>query len=165
MTGQRVGRWLVVERGQNTRHGHARWICRCDCGRLKLVAVSSLRSGQSRSCGCLRREVLSAVRATHGHTRGGRETAEFRSWRAMRERCYNPRYRQYRDYGGRGITVCPRWREFAKFLSDMGERPPGLSLDRINNNGPYSPDNCRWATATEQRANRRPSWSAGLAGL
>lgn len=158
MTGQRVGRWLVLERGESDRHGKARWMCRCDCGRSALVAASSLRSGQSRSCGCLRREVVSAARTTHGHTRGGRETAEFRAWRSMLERCYSPRYKQYRDYGGRGITVCARWRaSFQAFLDDMGLKPsPGLSLDRRNNDGPYSPDNCRWATATEQRANRRP---------
>lgn len=157
LTGQRFARLLVMERGENTARGKARWVCRCECGATTLVRASHLRSGQIRSCGCLNRERTRARSTTHGHAPRGRQTAEHRAWGAMLARCYNPCGKDYRDYGGRGITVCPRWREsFQTFLDDMGLKPSAeLSLDRKDNDGPYAPGNCRWATRSEQRRNQR----------
>ena len=157
LTGQRFERLLVLERGENNARGHSRWVCRCDCGRTKLVWATDLRGGRSRSCGCLRVELVRASYTTHGHTWAGGETAEYRAWAHMRDRCYNPRRKDYRHYGGRGITVCPRWREsFQAFFDDMGPKPsPDLTLDRKDNDGNYEPGNVRWATRSQQNSNQR----------
>lgn len=162
MTGQRFGRWLVLERGDNGAGRQARWICRCDCGGIRLVRSTHLKSGSTASCGCLQKERISEKKTTHGHAGRGGETAEYRTWQAMKDRCYNPRHKFFKNYGGRGITVCDRWREnFRAFLADMGRKPrPELSLDRINNEGNYEPGNCRWATRGQQACNRRQRESA-----
>ena len=154
ITGERFGRLVAVE-----RHGTSQptmWLCRCDCGATAMVMSRSLVAGLTRSCWCLRREVVAQLgkrASTHGQT----HTPTWRSWKSMLDRCTYPSNIGWKHYGGRGIKVCDRWRSFVNFLADMGERPPGTTLDRIDNNGNYEKSNCRWATYKEQRANQRPS--------
>lgn len=127
-------------------------LCRCECGKEKEVRKAHMTAGRTLSCGCLRQE-LSIQRAT---THGQFGTPEHSSWAGMLDRCRNPNCRSFARYGARGIRVCDRWLDFANFLADMGKRPgPGYSLDRIDPNGHYEPDNCRWATQTEQARNKR----------
>ena len=146
ITGQRFGRLVVLEpreRGEKKTSQH--WFCQCDCGKTTITRGTDLRLGRTRSCGCLR------LRTTHG----GYSTRAWLSWHMMRQRCQIPSNPDYPNYGGRGITVCDRWDKFENFFADMGERPEGLTLDRINNDGNYEPTNCRWATLSEQRLNQR----------
>lgn len=156
--GERVGRLTVIEAAHLTDQGRF-YRCACDCGGEVTVRGASLVRGNTRSCGCLKRELTAAMgkaRATHGHTVGGKPTPTFNSWRSMRDRCYLRSNGAYAMYGGRGTTVCDRWRDsFENFLADMGERPPGTSLDRIDPFGNYEPGNCQWSTPTEQARNRR----------
>lgn len=155
--GTRYGRLVVTRRADTVGHPQGvRWHCVCDCGTHVTVPGRSLRTGNTQSCGCLQRETVAALLTTHGESRRGAWTPEFQAWAALRRRCLNPRYRGYKDYGGRGITVCDRWESFEAFLQDMGRRPSAdHSVDRINNDGPYSPDNCRWATRSQQQLNKR----------
>lgn len=155
-TGRRYGRLLVIERDRSAgpaSHGkRVRWICRCECGQLLSCAGHELASGDVRSCGCLRRDELRERQRNHGLVRTGAHS----SWAAAKARCYDPKHTAYAAYGGRGIRMCPRWREdFRAFLSDMGERPAGMSIDRVDPNGHYEPSNCRWAPPEVQAANKR----------
>ncbi len=150
---------LTVERDDIGRNRFAQvlWLCRCECGAPTLVIASYVRMGKTKSCGCL--QTSGASRRTHGH-RGDRSRA-YAAWSNMKARCDNPNTTQYADYGGRGITYDPRWGTFENFLEDLGEPQDGFSLDRIDVNQGYSKENCRWATLSEQRRNKRPESRGG----
>lgn len=163
--GARFGRLGVLWESPN-RAQRSRWyFCTCDCGALTEVMGKELRNGHTRSCGCLVRDInarLAAEKFTrHGHSPRGKRSPTYASWHAMINRCHtNPANRQWKNYGGRGISVCNRWRNsFADFLDDMGERPGGTTLDRIDPDGNYEPSNCRWATPTEQARTTRKAKS------
>lgn len=147
LTGKRFGRWRVLEKVDRKGRGCARWICECDCGTVAVVPSGNLTKGLSTGCVCSR-------------TKHGLSTSlvrEYTAWRAMRLRCNNPSHPAYHNYGGRGITVCERWDDFALFAQDMGLCPDGHSLERKDNDKGYEPDNCVWATRVEQGQNRRTS--------
>lgn len=152
LPGERYGRLVVIEFAGFNRFGHRLWRFICDCGNQKIASGSQVRSGHTRSCGCLHSETLRARLTTHGM----KNIPEYKIWKAIRYRCNQPRCKDFAAYGGRGITVCERWQSFENFYADMGSRPSSChSIDRIDNDAGYKPDNCRWATATEQRLNQR----------
>lgn len=152
LIGTRWGRLVVLSVGERTSHVHLN--CVCDCGNTCSPTASSLHLGKTRSCGCLKRDICSAKQKIQATTHGRSNTRTFKSWMSMRQRCYLPTIAAYARYGGRGIRVCERWNSFANFLADMGERPPGTSIERCDNDKGYEPANCRWATSREQSINK-----------
>ena len=158
----KFGRLTVVglaPRRPNTRHTF--WECQCDCGQSVIVDSANVKNRHTQSCGCLRRYKSKTNNLKHGRTR----TTEFNIWVSMRQRCRNKANTAFKDYGGRGITVDPKWDTFEQFFADMGARPSSkLSLDRIDNSGPYSPTNCRWTTQLTQTNNSRKNVIINFSG-
>lgn len=153
LTGRVFGRLTVICLRNEGRLKKTRfWLCRCECGKETVVSKFNLFDGLTKSCGCLHRDELSIISTTHGQSK----TRTYHIWQGMHARCTNPNAQGWKNYGGRGITVCPEWKVFENFLRDMGECPPGKSIDRYpNNDGNYAPGNCRWATNKEQAENKR----------
>lgn len=156
LTGKRFYRLYVIKRVENNKYGNSMWLCQCDCGNQVSVRGDSLTKGNTKSCGCLNREKVIERSKTHGKT----NTKTYMEWAGMKSRCYNPNNKQYSDWGGRGITVCDSWRDsFETFYEYVSKLPhfdeQGYSLNRIDNNGNYEPNNVEWADSVTQANNKR----------
>lgn len=157
LTGQRFGRLQAQWPAGMARLHRPHWLCLCICGTLVVIEGANIRAGHSHSCGCAgSRRTIGKRSLRHGHARRGGASREYRTWQGMIKRCTNPRSKDWENYGERGIKVCARWRfSFSDFLADMGPKPIGKSIERINNDGDYEPGNCKWATRSEQNSNQR----------
>lgn len=150
VVGQRFSRWTVI--GESFMRGKYRYVrCQCECGVTKDVAVRSIAKRLSQSCGCLIGEVAAQTSFKHG----GKGTGTYHVWKHMRQRCQNPKCKDYPNYGGRGIAICQRWNSFELFLQDMGPRPAGSTIERVDNEGGYCPENCIWQPREKQNQNKR----------
>lgn len=160
LSGKKFGRWTVQSERIVRPPNQIMWRCICECGTDKYVSINTLKNGESKSCGCYRDDKASLNSRKHGFTKykGGRspQFPEYTTWASMKQRCYDRNNQSYPRYGGRGITVCDRWKNsFENFLEDMGCKPnPKMTIDRINNGGNYEPGNCKWSSRLEQSRNR-----------
>ena len=161
LTGRKFSRLTVMGRAENSKVRMAQWQCKCECGSVCVVGTALLKTGKTRSCGCLAIETRRRLMTTHGKS----ETREYNVWMVMRQRCKNPNNPEYHNYGARGIKICSRWRDFQNFYDDMGVCAKGLSIERRDNDGPYSPENCYWATLDDQLNNTRRTVFLTLAGV
>ena len=154
-SGRRFGRWAVVRRAEDYRRGIPQWLCRCSCGNEGVVRAGILKSGQSRSCGCLNLEIRSRICVERNTTHGMSGSRTHRIWCNIFTRCENKKALSYAKYGAKGVSICAQWRTFENFLTDMGKCPsPRHTIDRVNPKGNYEPGNCRWATMKQQQNNR-----------
>lgn len=160
VVGQRFGRLTVVCRSERKSTAGALWLCKCDCGGATTTTSLKLRNGHTKSCGCLKREVIEqGANLSHGMAN---KTSTYRTWKEMRQRCTNPNSDKWKWYGGRGISICNEWDDYKTFLRDMGERPVGTTLDRINPDDGYHAKNCRWATPKQQAETNRGVFVKGM---
>lgn len=157
--GQKFGRLVILKYSHRNKHSHPYYICKCDCGNIKTINIYSLKSGLTKSCGCYNKE----QNTKHGMSR----SPEHKAWYDLNDRCYNQKNKKYKDYGGRGIRVCERWKNsFVAFQKDMGPRPSKQhSVERIDNDKGYEPDNCKWATRHTQTRNRRSNRWINIGGV
>lgn len=147
-------RLSLIRYSHTNKHSKKVYLFKCVCGNEKLALLSEVKSGHVKSCGCLVKDTVTK----HGMA----NTREYQTWADMKGRCFNTNHNQYKDWGGRGITVCERWKDsFINFYNDMGNKPHKMSLERINNDGNYEPSNCKWATQSEQNKNQRRSYKPG----
>ena len=164
LTGQKFGRLTVIERAGSTKHGATKWFCKCECGNKAIVIGDELRKGNTLSCGCYAKEIAKETAKKHiagkNKTQGKTGTLIYKEWSEMKRRCYNTQDNSYQSYGGRGIEVCDRWKNsFEAFYEDVSKLPnfqkAGYTLNRIDNDGNYEPDNVEWADSSTQANNRR----------
>jgi hypothetical protein len=163
LTGMFFNRLKVIGRSEKKSKANAIWFCMCDCGNFTHVSSLKLRNGYTKSCGCYKREFVLGKYMTHGFSKNSRT---YRSWKEMRQRCLNPNSDKWKWYGGRGIKICEEWNDFEIFIRDMGERPIGTSIGRMDSDGDYCKENCRWETPKQQaETNRGCIRKGGIRGL
>lgn len=155
MIGRKFTRLTVMSLVRTDKGYNKRYLCKCSCGNHHIVIGNNLKQGHIKSCGCLRKEIVAIRSTTHGQTKHRKLSNTYQSWKTMKRRCLVETSSDYPRYGGRGITVCERWQKFENFLADMGKRPKGKTLDRIDNDRGYFPENCKWSTPKEQARNRK----------